>query len=158
LALFRAYEKPQTNIKSRNSKFEIRNKVKPQINGVPGNVHARWGKVPCSRFTEAGCKPPLSGGGQEPFVVSVEGKGAARSRQVRIGKTNASEPLTTRRKRFRRRQNREVVIIPGLALGLSVYCQSGVRRRSGVIPIWARECNRGTCCLDVKGAAEVEVP
>jgi SRSO17 transposase len=31
--------------------------------GVPGNVHARWGEAPRSRFTEAGCKPPWSGGG-----------------------------------------------------------------------------------------------
>jgi len=54
----------------------------PAILGVPGHVHARWGKAPRSRLTEAGCKPPLSGGGQEPLVVSVEGKGVARPRQV----------------------------------------------------------------------------
>jgi hypothetical protein len=33
------------------------------------------------------------------MVVSVTGKGAARPRQVRIMKTNASEPLMTCRKR-----------------------------------------------------------
>jgi hypothetical protein len=33
------------------------------------------------------------------MVVSVEGKGATRSRQVWIRKTNASEPLMTCRKR-----------------------------------------------------------
>ena len=37
--------------------------------------------------------------GQEPFVVSVEGKGTARPCQVRIEKTNASEPLMMCRKR-----------------------------------------------------------
>ena len=34
------------------------------------------------------------------LVVSVTGKGAARLRQVRIRKTNASEPLKTCRKRM----------------------------------------------------------
>jgi hypothetical protein len=64
----------------------------------------------------------------------------------------------TRRNWTRRRQNREVKISPGSALEISAYCQSGVRRRSGVIPIRARVRNRGTCRLDVKGVAEVEVP
>ena len=37
--------------------------------------------------------------GQEPVVVSVEGYGVTRSRQVRADKASASEPLMTCRKR-----------------------------------------------------------
>ncbi|MDA7632512.1 hypothetical protein N8766_00245 [bacterium] len=37
--------------------------------------------------------------GLRALVVSVTGKGGTRSRQVRNGKTNASESLMTRRKR-----------------------------------------------------------
>jgi len=77
---------------------------------------------------------------------------------VQTAATNASEPLMTRRNWTRRRQNREVKISPGSALGISVYCLGGVRRRSGVIPIRARVCNWGTCRLDVKGAVQVEDP
>lgn len=40
-------------------------------------------------------------------VVSVDGKVAARSRQVRIKKTNASEPLMTCRKLCNQHQNRD---------------------------------------------------
>ncbi len=44
--------------------------------------------------------------GSRVRVVSVEGNGATRSRQVRSKKTNASEPLITCREVFTRRQNR----------------------------------------------------
>jgi len=44
--------------------------------------------------------------GSRVRVVSVEGYGATRSRQVRSKKTNASEPLITCREVFTRRQNR----------------------------------------------------
>ena len=57
-----------------------------------------------------------------------------------------------------RRQNREVVVNPGLALEKSVYCQSGVRRKGGVSPFQARVRNLGTCRLDAKGAVQVEEP
>ncbi len=46
--------------------------------------------------------------GSRAQVVSVEGKGAARPRQVRSRKTSESEPLMTCREVFTRRQNRAV--------------------------------------------------
>ena len=52
-------------------------------------------------------------------VVSVDGKGGAGLRQVRIEKTNASEPLMTCRKLLRRCQNRGVAIPLGSAWGMS---------------------------------------
>jgi hypothetical protein len=45
--------------------------------------------------------------GLRALVVSVEGKGGARLRQVRIEETNASEPLMKCRKVSQRCQNRE---------------------------------------------------
>ena len=70
-------------------------------------THADWA---CGAALEMGAGPSestcrsrfqttLSGGGQEPRVVSVMGKGTTRSCQVRIKETSASEPLKTRRKR-----------------------------------------------------------
>ena len=44
--------------------------------------------------------------GSSAFVVSVDGKGGARLRQVRIEETNASEPLMKCRKVSKRCQNR----------------------------------------------------
>ena len=46
-------------------------------------------------------------------VVSVVGKGRARSCQVRVKETNASEPLMTCRKEFKATSKPERVIAPG---------------------------------------------
>ena len=71
--------------------------------------------VPCctedeGRPLEIGVQAPVSNRlelrGSRAQVVSVEGKGAARLRQVRSKETNASEPLMTCREVFTQRQNR----------------------------------------------------
>jgi hypothetical protein len=53
-------------------------------------------------------------------VVSVEGKGGARLRQVRIKKTNASESLMTCRNVFKRRLNRDLDVCPAKKVGGSL--------------------------------------
>jgi len=56
------------------------------------------GKALRNRLAGAGCKPPQAALVKSPGRERY-GKGTARSCQVRNGKTNASEPLMTRRKR-----------------------------------------------------------
>ena len=91
-------------------------------------------------------------------VGSVEGKGAARPRQVRIVKTNASEPLMTCRKRRNDVKTGagsltrdQVQQVPADGLG-------GVRHEGGVSAIQALVWNVGTCRLDAKGKVQVEAP
>jgi hypothetical protein len=98
-----------------------------------------------------------SGGGLMTVVVSVSEK-AGRTRQVCAGKTNASEPLTTCRKRMD-------VIETGLhrlardrAREIPADRPSGDRHEDGVSPVQARVRNVGTCSLDVKGEIRVEDP
>ena len=62
-------------------------------------------------------------------VVSVEGKGGARLRQVGIKKTNASEPLMTCRNVLKRRQNRDLDVCPAKRVGGSL---STVQPASGM--------------------------
>jgi hypothetical protein len=90
-------------------------------------------------------------------VVSVSEK-AGCTRQVCAGKTNASEPLTTCRKRMD-------VIETGLhrlardrAREMPADRPSGDRHEDGVSPVQARVRNVGTCSLDVKGEIRVEDP
>ena len=95
---------------------------------------------------------------ERTVVVSVKEQGAARLRQVRIGKTNASEPSKKCRK------NRDDV-----KTGVSswsrdkpkrqpAYCLGGVRHADGVSPIQALVRNMGTCRPDAKGEIQVEAP
>ena len=58
--------------------------------------------------------------GLRALVVSVEGKGGARLRQVGIKKTNASEPLMTCRNVFNRRRNRGLDFCPAGRVGGSL--------------------------------------
>jgi transposase InsO family protein len=63
-------------------------------------------------------------------VVSVEGKGGARLRQVGIKKTNASEPLMTCRNVSKRRRNRDPDFCPAKKVGgslLTAQSASGMK-------------------------------
>jgi hypothetical protein len=69
-------------------------------------------------------------------VLNVVGKGAARSRQVRVGKmSDGREPSAVDvSKRFRRRRNQGCTTILGEAWGEPVYCPGGVRHIGSMIP------------------------
>ena len=98
-----------------------------------------------------------SGAGPMTGVVSVSEK-AGCTRQVSAGKTNASEPLTTSRKR-------RDVIETGLQLlardrtrAMPADGLRGDRHEDGVSPAQALVRNVGTCRLDAKGEIQVEDP
>ena len=55
--------------------------------------------------------------GKEPVVVSLDGKGGARLRQVRVKETNASEPLMTCRNVSKRCRNRDLDFCPATQVG-----------------------------------------
>ena len=91
-------------------------------------------------------------------VVNGEGNGAPQVRQVRVRKTNASEPPMTCRKVSRRHRNRAWWLAReeprrGPADGLG-----GVRHEGGVSLIQALLRNVGTCRPDAKGASQVSGP
>jgi hypothetical protein len=88
-------------------------------------------------------------------VVSVAGKGGVRLRQVRVRKTNASEPLMTCRNVQTEVETGILISIPRQRLGgLPAYCPTGFRHEGGVILIQALVRNVGTCRPDVKGEAQ----
>jgi len=89
--------------------------------------------------------------GSRALVVSVRGKGAARLRQARIRKTNASKPLMTCRKRRDDVETRPESLAWDKAQGEPAYGLGGVRHEGGVILIQALVRNVGTCRLDGKG-------
>jgi len=91
-------------------------------------------------------------------VVSVEGKGAARPRQVTIGKTNASEPLMKCRKRRNDVETGLKLLARDQRGRCPVYGPRGVRCGGGVSPIEALVRNVGTFGLDAKGEIQVEDP
>ena len=55
------------------------------------------------------------------------------------------------------RQNWKRAVIPGQIQEKPVYCVDGVRYEGSVNLIWAFVGNVGTCRLDVKGEAQVEI-
>ena len=89
-------------------------------------------------------------------VVSVDGKVAARPRQVRVKKTNASEPLMTCRKLCYQHQNRDGRLAREEAQRRPAYWLGGVRHKGGVSLTQAVVWNVGTCRPDVKRRAQVE--
>ena len=89
-------------------------------------------------------------------VVSVEVKAAARLRQVRIGKTNKSEPSMTCRELFQWRRNRDGRLARDEVQRKPVYWLDGARHKGGVSPIQALVWNVRTCRSDVKGRAQAE--
>lgn len=91
-------------------------------------------------------------------VVSVAGQGGARLRQVRITKTNASEPLRTCRKNVDDVETGIETLSRERGGGGPVYRSTGVRHEGGVILIQAGVRNVGTCRSDAKGAAQAGSP
>ena len=92
------------------------------------------------------------------FVVSVAGKGGAGLRQVRIKKTNASEPLMKCRKNESDVETGIETLSREGSGGLPVYGSTGVRHEGGVILIQAWVRNVGTYRSDAKGEAQVGSP
>ena len=91
-------------------------------------------------------------------VVSVAGKGGAGLRQVRIKKTNASEPLMTCRKTLHGVETGIETLSREGGGGGPVYGSTDVRHEGGVILIQAWVRNVGTCRSDAKGDAQVGSP
>jgi hypothetical protein len=91
-------------------------------------------------------------------VVSVEGKGVARPRQVWTMKTNESEPL------MKCRNSRDDVETGRKSLARDeprrrpAYWLGGVRYEGGVSVVQALVRNVGTCRLDGKGEIQAEDP
>jgi hypothetical protein len=90
-------------------------------------------------------------------VVSVSEK-AGRTRQVCVGKTNASEPLMTCRKRKDVTETRLQRLAWDAARKVPADCPSGDRHEDGVSPTQALVRNVGTCRLDAKGDLQVVDP
>ena len=90
-------------------------------------------------------------------VVSGPEK-AGGTRQVCAGKTNASEPLTTCRKRRDVTETGLQSLARDTAQGMPADCLSGDRHEDGVSPAQARERNVGTWGLDAKGEIQVVDP
>ena len=98
-----------------------------------------------------------SGVGPMAGVVSVTEK-AGRTRQVCAGKTNASEPLMTCRKRMDVTETRLHRLAWDEARQVPADCPSGDRHEDGVSPGQAFVRNVGTCRLDAKGDLQVVDP
>ena len=90
-------------------------------------------------------------------VVSVSEK-AGSTRQVSIGKTNASEPLMTCRKRRDAIETRLQSLAWDSARGVPADGPSGGRHEGGVSPVQALVRNGRTFRLDVKGEIQVADP
>ena len=100
--------------------------------------------------TESGC-------GLMTVVVSVSEK-AGHTRQVCAGKTNASEPLTTCRKRRDVIETGLQLLARDTARQVPADGPSGDRHQAGVSPAQARVRNVGTSGLDGKGDLQVVAP
>ena len=90
-------------------------------------------------------------------VVSGSEK-AGRTRQVRAGKTNVSEPLTTCRKRRDVIETGLQLLAWDTARKMPTDCPSDDRHEDGVSPAQARVRNGGTSRLDAKGDLQVVDP
>ena len=90
-------------------------------------------------------------------VVSGSEK-AGHTRQVRAGKTNVSEPLTTCRKRRDVIETGLQLLARDAARKMPTDCPSDDRHEGGVSRAHARVRNVGTSCLDAKGDLQVVDP
>ena len=90
-------------------------------------------------------------------VVSVSEK-AGRTRQVCVGKTNGSEPLTTCRKRMNVIETGLLLLVRDRARAMPADGSGGDRHEDGVSPAQALVRNVGTWRLDAKGEIQVEDP
>jgi hypothetical protein len=79
-------------------------------------------------------------------------------RQVSAGKTNASEPLMTCRKRRDVAETRLQLLAWDEARRVPAYCPSGDRHEDGVRPARGSRVERGNLCLDAKGDLQVADP
>lgn len=91
------------------------------------------------------------------WVVSVQEK-AGQTRQVSAGKTNASEPLRTCRKRWDVIETGLQSLARDEAREKPADCPSGDRHQDGVSPVQALVWNVGTYRLDAKGDLQVVDP
>jgi hypothetical protein len=83
---------------------------------------------------------------------------AGQTRQVCAGKTNASEPSMTCRKRRDVAETRLWSLACDQARRVPADCPSGDRHEDGVSPVQALMRNVGTFSLDAKGALQAEDP
>ena len=90
-------------------------------------------------------------------VVSETEK-AGQTRQVSAGKTNASEPLMTCRKRRDVAETGLQSLAREEARRMPADCPSGDRHEDGVSPAQALVWNVGTYRLDAKGELQVVDP
>ncbi len=90
-------------------------------------------------------------------VVSETEK-AGLTRQVRAGKANVSEPLTTCRKRMDVIETRLQSLAWDKAREVPAYGPSGDRHEGGASPAQALVRNVGTSRLAAKGEIQVEAP
>jgi len=91
------------------------------------------------------------------WVVSVHGKGGT-TRQVRVGKANASEPLMTCRKLRDVTETGLQLLARDVARERPAYCPSGDRHEGGASPAQALVRNVGTYRPDAKGELQVGDP
>jgi hypothetical protein len=96
--------------------------------------------------------------GLRVFVVNVGGKDGEVLRQVRIEKTNGSEPLMTCRKTLSDVETGIETLSWERGGEVPVYGSTGVRHEGGVILIQAWVRNVGTCRSDAKGDAPAGSP
>lgn len=89
--------------------------------------------------------------------MSVSEK-ARQTRQVRVGKTNESEPLTKCRKRRDVIETGLLLLVRDRARKAPAYWPSDDRHKDGVIPAQGLVRNVGTCRLDAKGEIQAEDP
>src|SRR5438552_19114003 len=112
-------------------------------------------------LSDSGCRVRVqtTGSGVGPLtgVVSVLEK-AGRTRQVRAGKTNESEPLTTCRKRRDVIETGLQLLVRDRMRAMPADGSCGDRHEDGVSPAQALVRNVGTWRLDVKGEIQVEAP
>jgi hypothetical protein len=90
-------------------------------------------------------------------VVSVSEK-AGRTRQVRAGKTNVSEPPITCRKRRDVTETGLQLLVRDRTRAKPADGSRDDRHKGGVSPGQALVRNVGTWCLDAKGELQVEDP
>jgi hypothetical protein len=111
--------------------------------------------------SDSGCRVRVqttgSGAGPTARVVSVSEK-AGRTRQVCAGKANASEPLTTCRKRRDVIETGLLLLVRDETREMPADGPSGDRHEDGASPAQALVRNVGTCDLDAKGEIRVEDP
>ena len=120
-------------------------------------LRERWGRAPRDRLSGAGPKPVRaaavkSRGGERRM------KSSDQTEQVRVRKTNESEPPQTRRYEHKRRRNQDRLVILGRARRVPDDWAGGDRRRGGVSRTQAFAWNCRNQTPDAKGEAQAAKP